>query len=64
MTITIDRRAILAASAAAIAAPAVAQAGFPNRPVRLIVPWPPGGSTDGQLRALAEAAQRHLGQPI
>jgi tripartite-type tricarboxylate transporter receptor subunit TctC len=51
-------------SSLALAAPAVAQAGFPNRPIRLIVPWPPGGATDGQLRSLAELASRRLGQPI
>jgi tripartite-type tricarboxylate transporter receptor subunit TctC len=64
MTITTTRRALLAAGGALLAAPAVAQAGFPNRPIRLIVPWPPGGSTDGQLRSLADLAQRNLGQPV
>lgn len=64
MTITTKRRALLAAGGALLAAPAVAQAGFPNRPIRLIVPWPPGGSTDGQLRSLADLAQRTLGQPV
>jgi tripartite-type tricarboxylate transporter receptor subunit TctC len=45
---------------------AVAQStgAYPNRPVTLIVPWPPGGSTDRHLRALAEATSKHLGQPI
>lgn len=44
---------------------AMAQAAnFPSRPVTLIVPWPPGGATDGVLRALATAASKHLGQPI
>nr|WP_232478997.1 tripartite tricarboxylate transporter substrate binding protein [Roseomonas rosulenta] len=47
-----------------LARPTVAQSGFPSRPIRLIVPWPPGGSTDGQLRALAEVATRHLGQQV
>lgn len=64
MTNTTKRRTLLAAGGALLAAPAVAQAGFPNRSIRLIVPWPPGGSTDGQLRALAEVATRHLGQPV
>jgi len=45
-------------------APAVSAQGFPERPIRLIVPWPPGGSTDISMRALATAASRHLGQPI
>ena len=64
MKITTTRRALLAAGGTMLAAPAVAQVGFPNRSIRLIVPWPPGGSTDGQLRALAEVATRHLGQPV
>lgn len=64
MKITMSRRGLLAAGGALLAAPAVAQSGFPNRPIRLIVPWPPGGSSDGQLRALAEVASRHLRQPI
>ncbi|MEJ0069058.1 MAG: tripartite tricarboxylate transporter substrate binding protein [Pseudomonadota bacterium] len=37
---------------------------FPNRPITLINPWPPGGSTDIQLRALAEIAGKTLGQPV
>jgi len=64
MTMHPSRRALLAAGGTLLAAPAVAQSGFPNRPIRLIVPWPPGGSTDAQLRALAEVATRHLGQPV
>lgn len=61
---SLSRRHLLAAGGALLAAPAVAQAGFPNRPIRLIVPWPPGGSTDGQFRALADVATRILGQPV
>ncbi|WP_043360516.1 tripartite tricarboxylate transporter substrate binding protein [Belnapia sp. F-4-1] len=41
-----------------------AQPAFPNRPVSLIIPFPPGGTTDVVLRALAEGASRHLPQPI
>jgi tripartite-type tricarboxylate transporter receptor subunit TctC len=37
---------------------------FPARPVTLIVPWPAGGSTDVGMRALAGAAEKHLGQSI
>ena len=37
---------------------------YPTKPVTLIVPWPAGGSTDLVLRALADATQKHLGQPI
>src|SRR4051812_17663591 len=62
MSSTIGRRGALALGAATLAAPALAQAGFPNRPIRLVVPWLPGGSSDTELRVLAELASRKLGQ--
>ncbi len=37
---------------------------FPERPITLICPWTPGGNTDIALRALAEAAGKHLGRRI
>ncbi len=59
------RRAALALGAAgAFAAPALAQGKYPDRPIRLIIPWPPGGSADAQLRSLAEIAGRKLGQSV
>jgi tripartite-type tricarboxylate transporter receptor subunit TctC len=60
------RRAALAALPGLLAAPAVAraQAAFPTRPLRLIVPYPPGGVTDIMGRLIAEPMGRHLGQPI
>jgi tripartite-type tricarboxylate transporter receptor subunit TctC len=61
--VTISRRAALSASLLALAAPALAQsAAWPARPVRVIVPWPPGGSTDVLCRILCEALQQKLGQ--
>jgi tripartite-type tricarboxylate transporter receptor subunit TctC len=39
-------------------------ADFPTKPVTLIIPWPAGGTTDVAMRAIAESASRHLGQPI
>lgn len=48
---------------AVIRAPALAQApAWPERPVRVIVPFPPGGSNDALARPLADALQRSLGQ--
>ena len=44
-----------------LGSPAVA---YPDRPVTVIVPWPAGGSTDIAVRALADVAAKHLGQPI
>jgi len=62
MKITTTRRALLAAGGTMLAAPAVAQVGFPNRSIRLIVPWPPGGSTDVLVRIYCEMLQPVLGQ--
>ncbi len=68
MTFSTARRGALALAAAApLARPALAQpgaAGFPNRPIRLLVPWPAGGSADTQFRMLGDLASRSLGQPI
>lgn len=64
------RRHILALSLGGLAAPALiqnpaqAQAWRPNRPVRLIVPFAPGGSNDIVARIISEAAGNALGQPI
>jgi len=54
------RRAMLSLPVAALAAPALAQ-GFPTRPIRLIVPYPPGGGVDGQARGLARPLAAALG---
>ena len=57
--------AVMAAVAVALGFAGAAQAQtFPSKPVTLIVPWPAGGSTDLAMRAFAEAAQKHLGQPV
>jgi tripartite-type tricarboxylate transporter receptor subunit TctC len=37
---------------------------YPTKPITLIVPWPSGGSTDISMRAIADSASKHLGQPI
>lgn len=55
--------AVVVAAAALFCAEAHAQE-FPSKPVNLIVPWPAGGSTDVAMRAIAEVAAKHLGQPI
>ena len=52
---------LIAALALAAAASASAQ-GYPNRPVKVIVPWPPGQATDVAARAVAEKLSTALGQ--
>ena len=47
----------------AVAAPALAQ-NYPTRPVRLIVPFPPGGALDGYARVIQPALSQHLGQTV
>ena len=59
----IARRTAFLAAGGLLAAPAVhAQGTWPNKPVRIIVPWPPGGSTDVLVRLYAELLQPILGQ--
>jgi tripartite-type tricarboxylate transporter receptor subunit TctC len=54
-----------AAGAASLALPSLGLAqAYPTRPIRYICPWPAGGSTDAVIRALAESAQKTLGQQI
>lgn len=64
-----SRRALLQAALAGVApttlAPAaLAQAGFPSRPIKFIVPYPPGGATDLVGRLLAAKLQERWGQNV
>src|SRR5689334_3432550 len=69
MTAPIDRRTVLAAlagaAAAPLAAPALAQpGGWPEKVVKVIVPWPAGGATDVLARIVCDRLQQRLGQPF
>ena len=59
------RRALLvAALGLSCAAPVLAQVPYPNRPLKLITPFPPGGSSDVLSRLLAQKLTETLGQPV
>jgi tripartite-type tricarboxylate transporter receptor subunit TctC len=65
----LSRRAMVSTGLGVIAAPtgawrAVAQDGYPNRFIKLLVPWPPGGITDVTARILAQQLTSELGQSV
>lgn len=55
---------IAAALLLSVNAAAKAEDAWPTHPIRFIVPFAPGGGTDGQSRVMAEAVGKRLGQPI
>ena len=64
----IRRRTVIGAglgvtAASLLAAPALGQA-YPNKPLKMVVPYPPGGGTDGLGRITAERLAEKLGQQI
>jgi tripartite-type tricarboxylate transporter receptor subunit TctC len=60
------RAALVGASALPFAAagPVRAQAKFPDRPIRLIIPWAAGGPADAGFRILAQSVSKKLGQQV
>ncbi len=61
---TMRRRGLLGGALALLAAPAGAQPGFPARPVRVIIPFAPGGGTDNLARLIEGHVNRALGQNL
>jgi tripartite-type tricarboxylate transporter receptor subunit TctC len=62
------RRILIGASAIAWAvlpgSSDAAESGYPNRPIRLLVPYPPGGPTDVMARLIAQSLSGTLGQTV
>ena len=65
MSLKPSRRLVLGAAASALVArPALAQGDWPSRPIRWIVGYPPGGTTDVLARLMGEWLSRRLGQQV
>lgn len=61
----LNRRVIAASLASLLLAPAAfAQADYPSKPVRIVVPYAAGGGTDAIARVVAKAMTTHLGQTV
>ena len=63
----LTRRTFVTGSAAVLCAPSVkteAQSAWPARPIRIIVPYPAGGQTDGIARAFGDYLARQLGKTV
>ncbi|MCK0206451.1 tripartite tricarboxylate transporter substrate binding protein [Starkeya koreensis] len=48
----------------ALAAPAAAQSDYPTKPIRVVLPFPPGGGTDAVARLIGDGMSKRLGQQV
>ena len=66
MAHSMTRRTFMLGAAAAplLACPAIAQSGFPSRPVRIVIGVPPGGGIDILARLMGPKMSERLGQPV
>ena len=61
---SLSRRHFTSALAALLAAPTVHAQAWPAKPIRMIVPYPPGGFTDVTARLVSQKLQERLGQTV
>ena len=61
---SVTRRTLLVSGAAFLATPAIGQGAFPNKPIRMVVPYAPGGASDLSARIIGEQMNKRLGQPV
>lgn len=61
---SLARAAVVLSLGLCVAAQAQDAASYPNKPIRLIVPVPPGGAADGMARLVADHLQAKWGQPV
>jgi tripartite-type tricarboxylate transporter receptor subunit TctC len=64
LTLSAMAPALVLAAAAALSCGAQAQAVYPDKPIKLMVPWPAGGSSDTAARLVARHLQDRLKQPV
>lgn len=64
MKLSPSRRDVLLGAALSIAAPHVQAQSFPSKPIKLVVPYPPGGGADTTARLIAPGLQEALGQTV
>ena len=58
------RLTVLSLLSALVAAPAAAQQNYPDRPIRIVVPFPAGGPSDVLARIIGERMSRDFGQGV
>ncbi len=58
------RQLVVGVAAAVVGLPSVAQSGWPNRPIRIVVPYTPGGFTDQMARIVQIGLQKNLNQTV
>ena len=62
--VSLARAAVVLSLGLSVAVQAQDAASYPNKPIRLIVPVPPGGAADGMARLVADHLQAKWGQPV